>query len=139
MGKAKPTGPYANEMTGPGAWPETDETTYTNRATELGKTLASVTESLTTWQQHQASIFNGVHVWSGDASKAAGGAVEGATKALQNHAQQLRDAISWCNEAATHISNAKDAIASNVAAAQQEIHSIKQAAARARELRDGSR
>jgi len=82
MGRARPTGPYANEMTGPGAWPDTDETVYTNRAADLGRTLTSVTESLTTWQQHQAAIFNGVHVWSGDASKAASGAVEGATKAL---------------------------------------------------------
>ena len=28
MGKSKPSGPHANEMTGPGAWPETDEDVY---------------------------------------------------------------------------------------------------------------
>ena len=42
MGKGETTGPYANEMTGPGAWPETDEDIYTNRAKELGGILTSV-------------------------------------------------------------------------------------------------
>ena len=67
MGKAKPSGPYAGEMTGPGAWPETDEDIYTNRAEELGRIRTAVTDALVTWENHQASIFNGVHVWSGDA------------------------------------------------------------------------
>ena len=82
------------------------------------------TEALVTWQSHQATIFNGAHVWSGDASKAAGAAVEGATKAMQDHRQQLRDAIAWCNDAATNIVDAKDTITSNVTAGQQEIQSI---------------
>ena len=56
--------------------------------------------------------------------KAAGAAVEGATKAMQNHAKQLLDAIEWCNNAATTIGVAKDTITSNVTAAQQEIQSI---------------
>ena len=93
-------------MTGSGAWPETDEDAYTNRATELSEILSKVDGTLTSWQSHQAAIFNGPHVWSGDASKAAGAAVDGATKALQEHQQQLRDAIASCNDAASHIVNA---------------------------------
>ena len=122
MGKARPTGPHAGEMTGAGAWPETDEDIYTNRANELGGISdRRSTDALMTWQSHQATIFNGVHVWSGDASKAAGAAVDGATKALKEHQQQLRDAIEWCNDAAGNIVSAKDTITSNVTAGQQEI------------------
>ena len=62
MGKSKPSGPHANEMTGPGAWPETDEDVFTNRANELGSILAKVDAALSSWQQHRATIFNGVHV-----------------------------------------------------------------------------
>ena len=130
MGKSKPSGPYAAEMTGPGAWPETDEDAFTERANELGGILTKVDAALTTWQGHQATIFNGVHVWSGDASKAAGAAVEGATKAMQDHAEQLRDAIEWCKTAAANIVVAKDLITSNVTAAQQEIQSIEKTAAK---------
>ena len=86
MGKSKPSGPHAAEMTGPGAWPETDEDVFTDRANELSGILSKVDAALSTWQGHQATIFNGVHVWSGDASKAAGAAVDGATKAMQDHA-----------------------------------------------------
>jgi hypothetical protein len=138
MGKARPSGPYAAEMTGPGAWPETDEDVFTERANELGGILTKVDAALTTWQGHQATIFNGVHVWSGDASKAAGSAVEGATKAMQDHAKQLRDAIEWCKTAAANIVVAKDLIASNVTAAQQEIQSIENAAAKNNQNPDGA-
>ncbi len=82
------------------------------------------------WQGHQATIFNGVHVWSGDASKAAGAAVEGATKALQDHAAQLRGAIDWCRNASSNIVVAKDTISTNVTVAQQEIQSIEKTAAK---------
>jgi hypothetical protein len=121
MGKERPSGPHAAEMTGPGAWPQTDEDVFTRRASDLGGVLTKVNAALSTWQEHQATIFNGVHVWSGDASKAAGAAVEGATKAMQDHARQLTDAIAWCNNAASTIVVAKDTITSNVTAAQQEL------------------
>ena len=129
MGKAKPSGPYAGEMTGPGAWPETDEDVYTNRAEELGRIRTAVTDALVTWENHQASIFNGVHVWSGDASNAAGAKVEAYTKAMKAHQQQLDDAITWCNTAASNIVSAKDTITANVTAAQQEIQTIEDTAA----------
>ena len=138
MGKARPSGPHAAEMTGPGAWPETDEDVFTQRANELGGVLTKVNAALTTWQGHQATIFNGVHVWSGDASKAAGAAVEGATKAMQNHAKQLTDAIAWCNNAATTIGVVKDTISSNVTAAQQEIQSIEKTAGKNNQNLEGA-
>ena len=129
MGKSKPTGPHADEMTGPGAWPETDEDIYTNRAKELGQIRSAVTDALEIWGRHQASIFNGVHVWSGDASNAAGTKVDGYTKAMRTHQQQLDDAITWCNTAASNIVSAKDTITANVTAAQQEIKTIADTAA----------
>ena len=124
MGKARPTGQYANEMAGPGAWPETDEDIYTNRANDLDGILRR-SRGLEEWQSHQASIFNGPHVWSGDASKQAGAAVDGATKAMQEHQQQLRDARDWCRNAASNIVNVKDTVTTNVAAGQQEIPRLK--------------
>jgi hypothetical protein len=130
MGKARPSGAYANEMAGSGAWPETDEDTYTKRANELSAILSSVDTALEKWQSHQASIFNGPHVWSGDASKSAAAAVDGATKAMQQHQRQLRDAIRWCTDAAGNIVGAKDTITTNVTAGQQEIHTIEQTAAK---------
>ena len=119
MGKSRPSAPHAAEMTGPGAWPETDEDVFTERANELSGILSKVDVVLSTWQGHQATIFNGVHVWSGDASKAAGAAVEGATKAMQDHARQLRDAIEWCKIAAANIVGAKDTITHNVTLARK--------------------
>src|SRR4051812_29142858 len=138
MGKSKPTGPHSGEMTGPGAWPETDEDAYSNRARELGGILSSVSTALDAWQCQQASIFNGPYVWSGDASKRAGAAVDGATKAMQAHQQQLRDAIAWCNDAATNIVSAKDTITSNVGAGQQEIQTIEKTAARTNQNPEGA-
>ncbi len=72
------------------------------RANELSGVLTKVNTALSTWQGHQATIFNGVHVWSGDASKAAGAAVESATKAMQNHARQLGDAIAMVQHLGHH-------------------------------------
>jgi hypothetical protein len=138
MGKARPTGQYANGMAGPGAWPETDEDFYTNRANDLTGIPASLDRSLATWQGNQASIFNGPHVWSGDASKSAAGSVDGATKAMQQHQQQLRDAIRWCTDAASHIVSAKDTVTTNVAVGQQEIHSIEKTAAKTNHNPDGA-
>ncbi len=116
-------------------WPapghgRTDEDIYTNRANELGDILSKVDGALGKWQSHQASIFNGPHVWSGDASNSAGAAVDGATKALQEHQQQLRDAREWCKNAATNIGNVKETITTNVKAGQQEIGDIEKTAAR---------
>jgi hypothetical protein len=138
MGKAKPTGQYANQMTGPGAWPETDEDAFSQRAAELSDILTKVDGALSAWQGNQATIFNGVHVWSGDASKAAGAAVEGATKAMQGHAAQLRDAIAWCKHAAANIVGAKDTITHNVTVAQREIQLIEKKAAQNNQNPEGA-
>src|SRR3954469_10945235 len=130
MGRDKPSGPHADEMTGPRAWPETDEDTYTNRANELNGILSKVDAALGSWQGHQASIFNGPHVWSGDAAKQAGAAVDGATKAMQEHREQLWAAREWCRSAATNIANTKETITTNVEAGQLEIGDIEKTASK---------
>ena len=60
---------------------------------------------------------------------AAGAKVEAYTKAMKAHQQQLDDAITWCNTAASNIVSAKDTITANVTAAQQEIKTIEDTAA----------
>ena len=57
---------------------------------------------------------------------------------MQDHAQQLRDAIEWCKTAATNIVVAKDTITSNVTAAQQEIQTIEKTAAKNNQNPDGA-
>jgi len=125
-------------MTGPGAWPDTDEDVYTNRANELDGVLSKLDGALSGWQSHQASIFNGPHVWSGDASKSAGAAVDGATESLQEHQQQLRNARDWCRNAANNIIDVKDTVTTNVEAGQQEIGTIEKAAAKTNQNPDGA-
>ena len=49
---------------------------------------------------------------------------------MKAHQQQLDDAITWCNTAATNIVSAKDTITANVTAAQKEIHTIEKTAAK---------
>ena len=118
----KPTGEHAEKMVGPGAWPETDESVFTDRASQLNEKLSALKGALDGWGSHQASIFNGPHVWSGVGAAAAGGKVEAHAQAMRNHEQQLRDAISWCNEAAGHIGTAKQSILENVNAGIDEIN-----------------
>ena len=138
MGKGKPTGPHAAEMTGFGAWPETDEDVFTNRANELDGIISKVDAALGGRQSHQAAIFNGPHVWSGDASKQAGAAVDGAGKALQEHRQQLKDARDWCRNAAINIVNVKDTVTGNVEAGQHENGTIEKTAAKANQSPDAA-
>ena len=115
-------------MVGPGAWPETDESVFTDRATQLNEKLSALTAALDGWGSHQASIFNGPHVWSGVGASAAGGKVEANAQAMRDHEQQLRDAIGWCNEAAGHIGTAKQSITDNVNAGIDEINQTLDAA-----------
>ena len=118
----KPSGEHVDEMVGPGAWPDTHESVFTDRATQLNEKLSALRGALEGWGTHQASIFNGPHVWSGVGASAAGGKVESNAQAMRNHEQQLRDAISWCNEAAGHIGTAKQSITENVNAGIDEIN-----------------
>ncbi|MEA2742447.1 MAG: hypothetical protein QOG25_818, partial [Acetobacteraceae bacterium] len=124
----KPMGEHAEKMVGPGAWPETDESVFTDRATQLGEKLSALTGALEGWGSHQASIFNGIHVWSGSGANAAGTRVEANAQAMRDHEQQLRDAIGWCNEAAGHIGTAKQLINDNVKAGIGEINQTLDAA-----------
>ena len=48
---------------------------------------------------------------------------------MQSHQQQLRDAITWCKDAAASIVNAKETVKTNVKAAQVEIRLIEDVAA----------
>ena len=118
----KPSGEHVDEMVGPGAWPDTHESVFTDRATQLNEKLSALRGALEGWGTHQASIFNGPHVWSGVGASAAGGKVESNAQAMRNHEQQLQDAISWCNEAAGHIGTAKQSITENVNAGIDEIN-----------------
>jgi hypothetical protein len=68
-------------------------------------------------------------MWSAT-PKQAGAAVDGATKALQEHQRQIRDARDWCRNAATKIVNLKDTVTNNVEAGQQEIGTIEKTAAK---------
>src|SRR3954447_9677959 len=90
---------YTQRMTGPGAWPETHESVFTERATQLGEVLSGLTGAIEGWAAHKASIFNGDHVWVGSGAGAANAKVGDHLQAMQQHQQQLRDAIGWCNQA----------------------------------------
>jgi hypothetical protein len=124
----KPTGEHVDKMVGPGAWPETHESVFTDRATQLNEKLSALRGALAGWGSHQASIFNGPHVWSGVGASAGGGKVEAHAQAMRDHEQQLRDAIGWCNEAAGHIGTAKQRVDENVNAGIDEINQTLDAA-----------
>lgn len=125
----KPTGPYAKEMTGQGAWPETSESQFSDRALQLGAKQVELIRSAESWGSHMASIFNGDHVWSGTGAIAAGAEVRQRAMAVERHQQQFNGAIAWCNEASGHIVSAKDAIRANVRAGQKDVDvAIKNAA-----------
>ncbi|KAA0080621.1 hypothetical protein CIW52_23790 [Mycolicibacterium sp. P9-64] len=115
-------------MVGPGAWPETDESVFSDRAIQLNEKLSALKGALEGWGSHQASIFNGPHVWSGVGASAAGGKVEANAQAMRDHEQQLRDAIGWCNEAASRIGSAKQSIYDNVTTGIDEINQTLDAA-----------
>lgn len=127
--RARPTGQYASEMTGAGAWPETDESLFTDRASSLGGVLSQAAKAREGWQTNQASIFNGVHVWAGEGASKAGAVVEKHASEMISHEQRMRDAISWCEKAAESITTAKDVICDNVAKGQEEIRQLEREAA----------
>ena len=126
----RPSGPYAAEMTGPGAWPEVEETVFEDRAQELGNTLGDLQGAIESWRQNQASLFNGNNVWSGGSSAEAGTAVEKHSGAMTAHEHQIRTAIKWCNDAASDIVGAKKVIIGNVHLAQAAIRQLENAAAK---------
>ncbi|OBF49763.1 hypothetical protein A5778_19995 [Mycolicibacterium monacense] len=116
-------------MTGSGAWPEIDETMFSDRAEALERKLLALTGAKEKWSGHEAALFNGEHVWSGQGAGRAGSKVADHSTAMSAHEQQLRDAINWCDEAAKKVSGAKDTISDNVAAAQSEIQRLQNEAA----------
>jgi hypothetical protein len=124
----RPVGEHAEKMVAPGAWPETDGSVFTGRATQLGEKLSALTRALAGSRTRRASIVNGIHVWSGVAASAAGKKAEADAQAMRDYEQQLRDAIGWCNEAAGHIETAKQTVNENVKAGTFEINQTLDAA-----------
>src|SRR5882757_9700006 len=115
-------GEYAERMIGPRAWPETHESVFTERATQLGAVLAGLTGAVEGWAAHTASIFNGDHVWVGSGAGAANAKVGASLQAMLDHQQQLRDAIGWCDQAVGHIGAAKETIRGDVQAGIDDIN-----------------
>lgn len=125
----KPSGPYAEEMTGSGAWPETDESVFADRAQGLRTKLVELISASETWEGHRSATFNSANVWSGCGASNAGAKVEKSSQALSQHVEQLQTAISWCDEAASKVIGAKEKISTNVRSAQADIEELVRSAA----------
>ncbi|WP_245008664.1 hypothetical protein [Mycolicibacterium farcinogenes] len=109
---AKPSGnEYLDLMTGPGAWPEFDESLFDQRKEMLSGIKSTVTQARTSWDAIHAAIFNGLLVWAGGGASAAATKAEQHSKAMQEVEKQLDAAIEWCANAWLTTRNAKKAIA----------------------------
>ncbi|KUI22413.1 hypothetical protein AU194_06495 [Mycobacterium sp. GA-2829] len=121
-------------MTGAGAWPETDESLFTNRAADLSQGKAALEGAKSGWSESQALIFNGPTVWTGTAAGKADAKVSDHGQHMVTHGQQYAAAIDSARLAAEDIGNTKDAIRKNVRLAQGEISEReRQAAAEGRD------
>lgn len=108
----KPSGDeYLNTMTGPGAWPEFDESVFDQRKELLSGIKSTVSEARGAWDAVHAEIFNGLLVWVGRSASAAAGKAEQHSQAMQEIENQLAAAIEWCANAWFTTRNAKKAIA----------------------------
>ncbi|ORB12646.1 hypothetical protein BST34_26610 [Mycolicibacterium monacense DSM 44395] len=116
-------------MTGSGAWPETDESVFNDRAEALRGKLTELTSANETWEGHRSSIFNGTHIWSGTGAGKASLKADKSSQSMRQHEDQLRAAITWCDEAASKIVGAKETISTNVRSAQADIERILREAA----------
>ena len=122
-GRAKPSGQYADEMTGPGSWPETDESEFDRRKEVLAAAKSQVSAARITWDSLRAMIFNGAHVWAGKGASAAATAAERSSDAMADCEKRLDDAMQVCENASRSIGVAKDFIIDNVSrAAQSRMH-----------------
>lgn len=118
----KPGGnPYADTMTGPGAWPEFDESVFDQRKEMLSRVKSAVTQARAGWDRVHAGIFNGLLVWVGGSASAASEKSEQHSKAMQEIEKQLADAIEWCGTAWVTTRMAKKAIADYV---EQQLKAI---------------
>ena len=109
---AKPGGDeYLDTMTGPGAWPEFDESVFDQRKEMLSGIKTTVTQTRTSWDAVHAGIFNGLFVWVGSSASAAAAKAEQHSKAMQEIEKQLGEAIEWSANAWLTTRMAKKAIA----------------------------
>ncbi|WP_155946829.1 hypothetical protein [Mycobacterium sp. URHD0025] len=118
----KPPGEYAPTMTGPGAWPEFDESVFDQRKEMLSSIKSAVSQARASWDAVHAGIFNGLLVWVGGSATAAAAKAQEHSKAMQEIEQQLADAIEWCGKAWVTTRMAKKAISDYVELKHKEIY-----------------
>jgi len=120
MGMGKPSGEFVEELTEPGGWPDIDETSLYDRATELTNTRDKVAGVLEHWRRQQGELFSS-GVWSGSGADAGNGAVENRIAELSNLQQHLEKVIAWYRLVAGIITQTKMTITQNLEDAQKVI------------------
>ncbi|WP_243858289.1 hypothetical protein [Mycobacterium sp. DL440] len=120
-GYKKPEGDPRAAMVGPGAWPETDESDFTDRNTTFDGIHSKLTGAMDGWKSGQ-SYLKAEHTWFGVAATTANGKVDTHTKAMEQHEQQLITAKGWFGEAAGLINKVKGAIVETVETAVDVIN-----------------
>lgn len=123
----RPSGGYKDKMVGPGAWPETPESTFTGRSTQLGAIHKDLTRAKEGWQSGQ-SYLKSEQTWSGVSATAANVKVDAHTKAMEAHERQLTTAAGWSDEAAGLIGQVKDTIRGTIKMALDVIDDTLEAA-----------
>lgn len=123
----RPSGGYKDKMVGPGAWPETPESTFTGRSTQLGAIHKDLTRAKEGWQSGQ-SYLKSEQTWSGVSATAANVKVDAHTKAMEAHERQLTTAAGWSDEAAGLIGQVKDTIRGTITMALDVIDDTLEAA-----------
>ncbi|WP_254849222.1 hypothetical protein [Mycobacterium sp. GA-1841] len=121
---AKPSGPYADIMVGPGAWPDFDESEFTTREGILSALKSAAATARENWNAVRACIFNGPLVWVGGSATAAAAKAEEHSNAMQEIEKQFTDAIEWCGTAFLTTRMAKKAIADYVETQVQAINDL---------------
>ncbi len=126
MGFPKPSGKYADQMTGSGGWPFPDEQEFLNRAIALADPLRKVTKSLESWLREQTEVTAG-SMWSGSGANAAGAAIQKTIEELTQQQADLVKAIAWLNNLFSLILNTKLSIFERVVTAEAEISALESA------------
>lgn len=111
---------YAQQMKGPGAWPETDESQLHAHQTLLRGVLDTLKGAHDKWSGHSGTVF-APNNWSGKSATAGQSKSESHHSEMSRVEQHIRDTISWCGEAAGHITAVKDKINKNVDSGLDEI------------------
>lgn len=117
----KPKGGHFDRMVGPGAWPETEESEFSNRQAEILGIRQRLTGAKESWQTHQ-SYLDSEATWAGTSARAANARVEQHTKSMVAHEHQLEKVEKWCGEAIGLIGTVKEAIIGTVNSAVEAIN-----------------